>query len=71
MGWGEKYECIIMDGTKRAWLEEIGELKGGEGDDGDVIIDSVFGFDNVKEAFERMDTGRCRGKVVVRVEEGE
>lgn len=56
MGWGDEYECMVMEGNKE-WL---GEMEGyGEGD---VVIDSVFGFGEVKEAFERMGTGRCKGE---------
>lgn len=65
MGVGNIYECIIMDATNREWLEEIEKLK-----EDDVVVDSVFRFERVKEAFERMDTGRCRGKVVVEVDDG-
>lgn len=61
--WGfvPKYECIVLD-AKKEWLEEITKLKGE-----DVVVDSTFPFDRTKEAFERMNTGRCRGKVVVEV----
>ena len=65
MGWGKKYECIVLEGRKE-WLEEIGGLR-----EEDVVIDSVFPWERTKEAFERMDTGRCRGKVVIEVEEGD
>ena len=60
-GFGPKYECIILDG-KKEWLEEVNNLK-----NDDVIIDSTFPFDRTKDAFERMNTGRCRGKVVIEV----
>lgn len=63
--WGilPKYECIVMDG-KKEWLEEINAYGYS-----DVIIDSTFTFIRAKDAFERMNTGRCRGKVVIEVAE--
>lgn len=62
--WGfvPKYECIILD-AKKEYLEEINDLQSD-----DVVIDSTFSFDRTKEAFERMNTGRCRGKVVIEIE---
>jgi reticulon-4-interacting protein 1, mitochondrial len=62
LGVGSSYECIILD-AKAEWLEETTRLD----PEKDVIIDSLFQFDKVKEAFERLDTGRARGKVVVEV----
>ncbi|CAJ2504733.1 Uu.00g121270.m01.CDS01 [Anthostomella pinea] len=59
VGWGNSYECIILQ-TEKTWLEKAGELG-----DRDIVIDSVFEFGEVKDAFERLDTGRARGKVVV------
>lgn len=63
--WGfvPKYECIVLD-AKKEWLEEINAF---EADD--VIIDSKFPFERTPEAFERMNTGRCRGKVVIELEQ--
>lgn len=61
--WGivPRYECIILEG-KKEWLEEIIQLKGD-----DVVVDSTFPFDRTRDAFERMNTGRCCGKVVIEV----
>lgn len=63
--WGfvPKYECIILE-AKKEWLEEIGAFK-----DEDVIIDSSFPFERTPDAFGRMNTGRCRGKVVITMEQ--
>ncbi|KAJ9655167.1 hypothetical protein H2198_005942 [Neophaeococcomyces mojaviensis] len=61
-GLGPKYECIVLD-AKKEYLEEIDNLKPEE-----VIVDSVFSFNQVKEAFEKLNTGRCRGKVVIEIE---
>ena len=62
LGIGKSYECIILD-AKKEWLEECMELKGED----QIVIDSTFDFGRAKEAFERMDTGRTRGKVVVEI----
>lgn len=63
--WGvvPKYECIVLEG-KKEWLEEIDAYSYG-----DVVIDSTFPFLMAKDAFERMNTGRCRGKVVIEIAE--
>jgi reticulon-4-interacting protein 1, mitochondrial len=63
LGLGNSYECIVLD-AKQQWLEECTKLKG----DDQIIIDSVFALDKAMEAYERLDTGRARGKVVVQVE---
>lgn len=60
IGLANSYECIVLD-AKKDWLEESTKLNGEE----EIIIDSVFDFGRAKEAFERMDTSRARGKVVV------
>ncbi len=62
LGLGNSYECIILD-AKKEWLEEATKLD----PDKEIFIDSTFDFDRVKEAFERLDTGRARGKVVVEI----
>jgi reticulon-4-interacting protein 1, mitochondrial len=56
------YECITFE-AKKEWLEECTQLEG----DGQIIIDSTFDFDSAKDAYERLNTGRARGKVVVNV----
>jgi alkaline phosphatase D len=33
------------------------------------VVDSVFGFEDVPEAFKKLKTGRAKGKVVVRVKD--
>ena len=62
--WGflPKYECIILE-AKKEWLEEVNALQ-----EKDVVIDSKFPFERTPDAFERMNTGRCRGKVVIELE---
>ncbi|KAK8215679.1 alcohol dehydrogenase [Phyllosticta capitalensis] len=68
-GWpgarSEKYACVNLE-TRRDWLEEAVKVVGEENDER-VVVDSVFGFEDVKGAYERLDSGRCRGKVVVRI----
>jgi NADPH:quinone reductase-like Zn-dependent oxidoreductase len=61
LGLGNSYECIMLAQNKE-WLEKAAALQ-----KGDVIIDSVHPFANVKEAFERLNTGRAKGKVVIEV----
>ncbi|KAH8649957.1 chaperonin 10-like protein [Xylariales sp. PMI_506] len=59
LGLGKSYECIILD-PNEAWLADAAKLP-----KEDVIIDSVFPFEEVPQAFERLNTGRAKGKVVV------
>lgn len=61
LGLVESYEILVVD-LKKEWLEEAKELE-----DDQIAIDSVFSFENVKNAYERLNTGRARGKVVVEV----
>lgn len=42
------------------WIEE-GKVR--------TVVDSVFGFEDVPEAFKKLKTGRAKGKVVVRVKD--
>ena len=63
MGIAKSYECIILE-AKKEWLEETTKLDPQK----DVIIDSTFDFGRAKEAFERLNTSRARGKVVVEIE---
>lgn len=62
LGLGESYDIITLDHTNKGWLEEAKELPSDK-----IIIDSTFSFENVKSAYERLNTGRARGKVVVEV----
>ena len=64
IGFGHSYECIILD-LNKDWLEECTKLKGED----QIIIDSTFDFGRVKEAYERLDTSRARGKVVVELKQ--
>jgi NADPH:quinone reductase-like Zn-dependent oxidoreductase len=33
-----------------------------------ILVDSTFGYEDLEAAFERLNTGRARGKVVVEVD---
>jgi len=33
----------------------------------EIFIDSVYSFQDAKQAFERLNTGRARGKVVIKI----
>lgn len=61
LGWGEVYDCVILEGRKD-YLEEATRLPREK-----IVIDSTFKFEQLKEALERLNTGRARGKVVVEV----
>lgn len=36
-----------------------------------VVVDEVFGFENVPEAYKKLGTGRAKGKIIVRVAESD
>lgn len=57
----ESYDILVMQLNKE-WLAEATELPKDK-----IIIDSVFSLDNAKNAYERLNTGRARGKVIVEV----
>ncbi|KAF2835857.1 NAD(P)-binding protein [Patellaria atrata CBS 101060] len=61
IGWGEAYDCIYLEENK-AFLEEALQLPTDK-----IIIDSTFKFEDTKDAYDRLNTGRARGKVVVEV----
>lgn len=62
-GFGPSYLCINME-TRKSWLEDLVRLPTSR-----IIIDSVFPFTEVKEAYERLNTGHATGKVVMRMDE--
>ncbi|KAF4548963.1 Zinc-binding dehydrogenase-like protein 5 [Elsinoe fawcettii] len=63
LGLGNSYECVNLE-VKSELLEEALRLEQEK-----IVVDSVFGFGEVREAFERLNTGRARGKVVVKVDD--
>lgn len=62
LGMGESYDVIVL-GMKSEWLDEAKSMLSEK----DIYVDSVFELEKAKEAFERLNTGRARGKVVVRI----
>ena len=62
LGLGESYDVVILD-MKKEWLEEAKETLVPQ----QIFIDSEFAFDDALKAFERLNTGRARGKVVITV----
>ncbi|KAH9845165.1 GroES-like protein [Teratosphaeria destructans] len=62
MGFGESYDVIILE-MDNQWLEEAKSTLTPD----DIYIDSVFQFDEARKAFERLNSGRAKGKVVVKI----
>jgi NADPH:quinone reductase-like Zn-dependent oxidoreductase len=62
LGFGESYDVVILD-MKKEWLEEAKETLTPD----QIFVDSEFGFDDALKAFERLNTGRARGKVVINI----
>ncbi|KAK8079756.1 hypothetical protein PG997_007574 [Apiospora hydei] len=61
IGLGFSYTCINLE-VKPPNLEGVLSLPKDK-----IFIDSTFGFDEAMEAFERLNSSRARGKVIVRV----
>lgn len=57
-GFGPSNTCINLE-FRKSFLEEVLSLPLEK-----IIIDSTFSFDQVKDAFERVTSGRAREKVV-------
>jgi NADPH:quinone reductase-like Zn-dependent oxidoreductase len=64
LGWwsGEVYDCVILE-QNADFLREATDIPVEK-----ILIDSTFDYDELKDAFERLNTGRARGKVVVEVD---
>jgi len=62
-GVGESYDVVMLE-MRREWLEEAKETLTPD----QIFIDSTFAFDDALKAFERLNTGRARGKVVVEIQ---
>lgn len=58
---GRSYTCVNLD-CKTAYLKTALHLPKDK-----IIIDSKFDFAHVKDAFEKLNTGRTRGKIVVEI----
>jgi len=61
LGLIESYDVLVMQLHKEK-LEDSKQLSKEQ-----IIIDSTFSVENAKSAYERLNTGRARGKVVVEV----
>lgn len=61
-GLGERYDCIMLD-QRKEYLHEAVDMLPAE----KIMVDSTFAFEDAKKAFERLNTGRARGKVVVEI----
>lgn len=61
LGLIESYDVIALD-TKKEYLAESKQLSKDQ-----IFIDSTFSMDNAKAAYERLNTGRARGKIVVEI----
>jgi len=48
---------------KKEYLHEAVDMLPAE----KIVVDSTFAFEDVKKAFERLNTGRARGKVAVEI----
>jgi len=55
----EEGQCPPMPRDSRAYTSTTGKIK--------PLIDSVYAFEDVHNAYERIMTGRAKGKVVVTV----
>ncbi|KAK7537371.1 uncharacterized protein J3D65DRAFT_378226 [Phyllosticta citribraziliensis] len=64
----EAYACVNLE-TRGDWLDEcVGVVEAAEGGAKEkIVLDSVYAFEDARSAFERLDSGRCRGKVVVEI----
>ncbi|CRG88420.1 hypothetical protein PISL3812_05450 [Talaromyces islandicus] len=61
LGLGERYDVVEL-GISTEHLLEASKLEAEK-----IIIDSVFPFSEVKSAFERLETGRARGKIIIEI----
>lgn len=62
---GKRYACIRLMPTKEklesyGWYKEHG---------GKILIDGVYPFDQAREAYARLESGRAKGKVVLEVDQ--
>lgn len=59
VGLGERYDILNLE-PKKENLEEAKQLKPSQ-----IFIDSTFAFEEANKAFERLNSGRAKGKVIV------
>lgn len=61
LGLGKSYACVNLE-LKSEWLEEVLRL-----DTDKIVMDSVWQYGDGRKAFEKLATGRAKGKVVIEV----
>jgi NADPH:quinone reductase-like Zn-dependent oxidoreductase len=61
VGLGKSYDCVNLE-FRKEWLEETFGL-----DRSKIVVDSTWEFEQVVEAFTKLNSGRARGKVIVKV----
>jgi NADPH:quinone reductase-like Zn-dependent oxidoreductase len=61
VGLGKSYDCVNLE-FRKEWLEETLCL-----DRSKITIDSTWEYDQVAEAFAKLNSGRARGKVVIKI----
>ncbi|KAI5481508.1 zinc alcohol dehydrogenase [Pseudohyphozyma bogoriensis] len=66
LGWGPRYSCIMLDKDAEklkvaVQLSEASELE--------IPIDSTWKFEELEQAYDKLNTGRAKGKIVVQVRE--
>jgi D-arabinose 1-dehydrogenase-like Zn-dependent alcohol dehydrogenase len=62
IGLGPRYYCINLSPTEENTNQMFSMVNKGTIK---PIIDSIFDFNNVKQAYERLDSSRAKGKVVI------
>lgn len=62
VGLGESYDVVIL-APKQEYLEDATQVLSAD----QCFVDSIFPFHEVKQAFERLNTGRAKGKAVVKI----
>ncbi|KAK4055234.1 hypothetical protein OIV83_000514 [Microbotryomycetes sp. JL201] len=67
LGLGPRYACIGLTASAEYLQKAVEATKPDRPRETVVQIDSEYEFENVPKAFERLDSGRARGKVIVRV----
>ncbi|KAK4057603.1 hypothetical protein OIO90_001248 [Microbotryomycetes sp. JL221] len=65
-GFGPRYACIDLE-RRTTFLEDAIQLT--KQGNFKIAIDSVFGFDDVLKAFDKLNSGRARGKVIVNIKD--
>jgi len=61
LGFRQRYDCIVFD-KKLEYMQEAATMN-----TSNMLIDSVYAFDDVPAALERLVSGRVRGKIILKV----